>query len=96
MKEFISSDTGFILFALIPAIPWLVAMYWQILLYKRIQLVSRSQDPIPENINWMERASLAKSIDAKCQKYTRNKNITGVVFLAIIFIEFVIAITALL
>jgi len=90
MKEYLFSDTGFLLLSIIPAIPWLIFAYWAVLLYRRIQLVSRSLYPIPENVYWMERARLAKATDTECQVLERKKNIAGAVFLVVILVEFIL------
>lgn len=76
-------------------VPWLVAMYWHILLIRRILVVSKSLYPIPENVYWMDRARLVKATDTESQALVTKRNGAAFVFVFVLLIEFIILLSML-
>ena len=70
--------------ATVTGIIWLLFAYWQIKLIRRINVVSRTQHPIPENILWTKRASMAIKADSYCQTLRKMRNLFAIIFLAMI------------
>jgi len=60
---------------------WVVFVYWQVKLVKRIHFVSRSQYQIPENVFWLRRARMAIEADKVSQGLVRKRNTWAIVFL---------------
>ena len=79
-------ENGFFIFASVTGIVWLVFAYWQIKLIRRINVVSRTQHPIPENILWTRRAAMAIEADCYCQTLRKRRNLFAIIFLGIIAI----------
>ena len=69
------------LIATITLVAWLVFIFWQIKLIKRIIVVSNKQHKIPSNIFWLKRAQQAIETDTKCHSLWRKRNISALIFL---------------
>ena len=73
-----------LVFALVVSVSiavWLVFVYWQVKLVKRIHVVSRSQHSIPETVFWLRRARMAIEADKTSQGLVHKRNTWAIVFL---------------
>ena len=70
-----SLDLVFALALTVSVSVWLVLVYWQVKLVKRIHVVSRHQHPIPENVFWLKRVRMAVQDDMISQGLVRKRNI---------------------
>ena len=95
-KYLVSGELPLLLFV-VAGLTWVVFAYWYIKLIRRVNVVARTQHPIPENIRWIKKARLAIETDVDCQVLERKRNIAAITFFVVMAVEgAILAITVIL